>query len=115
MHPILPPSSRVLPQGAVPPVRFRSRHLVDRPHLGVTPRTRLRGMGWSDWDIRQAVRHTVLLPLAAGWFADSRADARIVSALHVGARLTCLDAAKLHGLWVPESSSRSHQIGRAHV
>lgn len=39
-----------------------------------------------------------------GWLAGVGADPRVVLALGTGARLTCVDAAKLHGLWTPPSA-----------
>lgn len=39
--------------------------------------------------------------LGNGWLAAERGDAQVVLALGAGARLTCVSAAKVHGLWTP--------------
>jgi very-short-patch-repair endonuclease len=42
------------------------------------------------------------------WYLTSEAPADLVSILRTGTRPTCLDAAALHGLWVPPSLNTVH-------
>ena len=42
-----------------------------------------------------------LTVVARGWYAAPQADRDIVRSLRLGGRLTCLSAARLHGLWTP--------------
>src|SRR5699024_5666986 len=112
-----PPGCRVCPQppgsraadsgtlvGMVEPSRPASKvGLYSIPELearGVDRRRRAR-----------LVRQGRLIPAARGWFATGEADPSALSALRSGVRLTCVSAARLHGLWTPKTPG-THAYGR---
>lgn len=57
------------------------------------------------------VRQGRLLPAARGWFATVEADQSALSAIRAGVRLTCVSAARFHGLWTPVVPG-THVYGR---
>ena len=58
-------------------------------------------MGYTDARLGRDVRSGRLLRVAPGWYGNARATPRVTRPLAVGHRLTCIDAAELHGLWIP--------------
>lgn len=56
------------------------------------------------------VRQGRLVPAARGWFA-AEADRSALSAIRAGVRLTCVSAARFHGLWTPVVPG-THVYGR---
>lgn len=69
--------------------------------LGVFSRPELLERGYSDAQLRTAVAQARLRRVADGWYAVADAPRTMVRALAAGHRLTCIDAAALHGLWTP--------------
>ncbi len=66
-------------------------------------------IGLNDRQLATAVRTGRLRAVARGWYALPGADEEVVRTLRLGTRLTCLSAARLYGLWVPdEARSRLH-------
>lgn len=99
------PSRLVVPMGARAPFRPRpaprGTHRVADADLGVATSSALLNEGLTHAQIRTAVRRGHLRSIAPGWYAKTGANPKVVKALTAGARLTCVDAAALHGLWVP--------------
>lgn len=60
---------------------------------------------YTDDKLGRAVRAGQLTRPASGWYASSEASARVTRPLAIGHRLTCVDAAELHGLWIPHRSA----------
>lgn len=57
------------------------------------------------------VRQGRLVPAARGWFATAEPDRSALSAIRAGVRLTCVSAARFHGLWTPATPGM-HAYGR---
>lgn len=65
---------------------------------GIHHRSELRDPTMDARSLRRAgYRH-----LSGPWFASEDADPRVSAILRIGARPTCLDAAAMHGLWIPD-------------
>ncbi|HLS62590.1 MAG TPA: hypothetical protein VK060_04380 [Ruania sp.] len=73
------------------------------------PELEARGVDRSRRD--QLVRQGRLVPAARGWFATAEADRSALGAIRSGVRLTCVSAARLHGLWTPTAPG-THVYGR---
>ncbi|WP_193105088.1 hypothetical protein [Brachybacterium sp. FME24] len=71
-------------------------HRSDLRLLGIEPQQ------LSDW------RHQGVLGSAQPWYFTAEAPADLIAILRLGVRPTCLDAAALHGLWVPPRLQRVH-------
>lgn len=109
------PSRLVLPAGAYlptrPPRQGRGTLRLTSSDLAVASRTELLAQGWTDWTLRKAVQRGELRRIARGWFASPGADQRVIRPLALGQRPTCVDAARMHGLWTPHDSDED----RLHV
>ncbi|GED96008.1 hypothetical protein [Gordonia crocea] len=78
-------------------------------------RRTLIGRGFSDVQIKRAVREGRLTPVRRGWYARDRADPDAVTAVRKGGALTCVSALDKHGLWVPPGKTRLHiRLSRHH-
>ncbi len=110
-------SRLVLPAGALPgyrPVAPRRGTLrLSADQLHVSTRTELLARGYTEWGLRAAVRDGILRRVARGWFATASAAPEVTAPLAAGHRLTCVDAARLHGLWTPRDDFADG--GRLHV
>ena len=73
------------------------------------PELASRGVDRSGRD--QLVRQGRLVAAARGWFAAAEADPAALMAIRAGVRLTCVSAARFHGLWTPVVSG-THAYGR---
>lgn len=80
----------------------------DHARFGVVSTAYLHSRGWTSHRIRQAVAARTLRRLRDGWFALPDADALVVAAVSAGGCVSCADALRLHGAWVPESLGRGH-------
>ncbi len=69
---------------------------------GVILKTELSGLLPELRERRALVRQGVIRPVGQ-WYVTAEAPADLVAVLGQGLRPTCLDAAALHGLWVPPS------------
>ncbi|MDN5822027.1 MAG: hypothetical protein L0H74_03030 [Brachybacterium sp.] len=107
------PSHVILPASSDRPYRPSSQptrrppgalHLTAE-QLGVARRHEISALGFTQWTMRGALERGELRRIARGWTALPTADAAVVRALTAGYRLTCVDAARLHGLWIPEDTS----------
>ncbi|WP_159619709.1 type IV toxin-antitoxin system AbiEi family antitoxin domain-containing protein [Ruania rhizosphaerae] len=87
-------------------------HSVD---VGIYSREQLRERGIDRRRLRHLLDHGRLLHIARGWYARPDADTAAVAALRSGTRLTCLAAARLHGLWLPERSGEHVYARRGDV
>lgn len=98
-------SSLVLPAGSRPRLRpQRARRGTRRllpTEVKVGSRAQLLRLGMTDATLHREVRDGALLRVAPGWYARPGADPRIMRAIAAGNRVTCVDAAKMHGLWIP--------------
>lgn len=55
--------------------------------------------------MRAALERGELKRIAPGWYAVPAAVRDVVRALAAGYRFTCVDALRMHGLWIPEGTS----------
>lgn len=102
------PSTLILPASARRPRRPRRPRGTLRlgpEQLGVARRGDLSALGFTPWTLRAALERGELRRIAHGWYALPTADPDVVRALAAGFRLTCVDAARLHGLWIPEGAA----------
>lgn len=72
------------------------------------PTSFLGAHGWTSHHIRQAIAAGTLRRVRRGWFAREGADASVLAAVAAGGCVSCADALRLHGVWVPESLGRGH-------
>ena len=112
------PSRLRLPGSAAPPYRpLRQRRGTLRlgpTQLGVSRREELLAQGHTDWSLRTAVERGELRRVARGWFAQPTAQPDVLTALLAGYRLTCVDAAALHGLWTPHRGPSEQDLLHVH-
>nr|WP_296395394.1 DUF559 domain-containing protein [Williamsia sp.] len=71
-------------------------------------RRQLDEIGVGETVIRALLRHGTLRRLRNGWYATPVADPRVVRAVAAGGVLTCLDALRRHGVWIPEHPQGLH-------
>lgn len=64
----------------------------------------LRAAGVSAHALRRSKENGEVRTVRQGWVALPNADAQVVGAVARGVVLSCVTAAKRHGLWVPEKS-----------
>ncbi|MBO0979581.1 endonuclease domain-containing protein [Microbacterium sp. SD291] len=62
----------------------------------------IRAAGFSGHAIAKGVRTGRMLRIRRSWIALSDCDARVLAAVGVGGRLTCVTAAERLGLWTPD-------------
>lgn len=74
---------------------------------GIIHRTDLPGHDISQKQLAEWLRSGAVQSMQP-WYLTSEAPADLVSILRTGTRPTCLDAAALHGLWVPPSLKSVH-------
>lgn len=103
------PSRMSLPAHAARPRRPDRRprgalHL-GAEQLGVARRSDLPALGFTPWTMRAALERGELRRIARGWYAVHTANPAVVRVLAAGFRLTCVDAARLYGLWIPPDAS----------
>lgn len=67
---------------------------------GIAHRTELRAQGATHVDLARWQRQGTVRSLQP-WYITEEAPQDVVDLLRIGMRPTCLDAAALHGLWVP--------------
>lgn len=75
-----------------------------RQRDGVAHSSDLKASGWRAAVIAQAVASGEARRIRRSWIVTKDCDRRRVDAASVGGRLTCVSAAALRGLWVPDSS-----------
>ena len=88
------------------------------------PRTPLRRRlhVWATEDLRGAgvTRHRQQVLLSegklqaygGGWFGEVGTPDAVAASLSRGSRLTCLSAARVHGLWTPDLGADVHEVSR---
>lgn len=79
-----------------------------RRQLGVWSAGDLEAAGMRHRSIAELMRAGTLHRAGHGWYATSSTPAAVTTALRRGARLTCVSAAAVHGLWTPP-------FGKVHV
>jgi hypothetical protein len=67
---------------------------------GVVHLDTLRADGMSRRELNRLVRNGTFVRLRTGWYAGPAADPAVVRAVSLGGRVTCVDALRLHGVWV---------------
>ena len=67
---------------------------------GVVHLDTLRAAGMSRRELNRLVRNGNLVRVRTGWYAGSAADAEVLRAVSLGGRVTCVNALRLHGVWV---------------
>ncbi|WP_026919341.1 type IV toxin-antitoxin system AbiEi family antitoxin domain-containing protein [Gordonia shandongensis] len=75
---------------------------------GIYTRAQLLARGYDDPAMRRAVEVGALERLRSGWFAAPGRDDRAAAAVRDGGVLTCVDALRFHGLWVPPGHRDLH-------
>ncbi|MCF8571993.1 type IV toxin-antitoxin system AbiEi family antitoxin domain-containing protein [Gordonia sp. HY002] len=75
---------------------------------GIYTRSQLRALGYSDADIRRAVRAGDLHRLRHGWISSRLHDPTVAMAVRDGGVLACVSALTFHGLWVPPGHDDLH-------
>lgn len=108
------PSRLILPASAGIPFRPNRRrrgtlHLGAR-QLGVARRSELAAFGHTPWTMRAALERGELQRAARGWITLPSASPAVVRALVAGYRVTCVDAARMHGLWTPHDASPEAEL-----
>lgn len=94
----MPTTSHAVNRRAALVAWIRARH-------GIAHSSDLRAAGFSVYDIAGAVSEGLLNRVRRSWIATPSCDTRLLTAASVGGRVTCISAAALHGLWVPESAA----------
>ena len=61
----------------------------------------LHERGFTKRQIKVAVENGSLIKLRRGWYASPHGPTNVMEAVTHGLRLTCVSAAKFHGLWTP--------------
>lgn len=111
------PSRMSLPADAWRPSRPARRPRGSRrlgaEQLGVARRHDLSALGLTEWTLRAALERGDVRRIASGWYAGPTADPDVIRALAAGFRITCADAARLHGLWIPPRPTSQRE--RLHV
>ena len=101
------PEHGVIEPGLVNTAHFGTRppllEWIDQRH-GVSHTSQLRVAGYTTREIAEAVARGDLHRVRRSWLVRPDADTRRVKAASVGGRATCLSAAEMLGLWVPEHS-----------
>ena len=112
------PSTLTLPASARRPRRPRRRPRgmlrLGPEQLGVARRGDLPALGFTPWTLRAALERGELRRIVHGWYALPTAHPAVVRALTAGFRLTCVDAARLHGLWIPEGAVSEPDVLHVH-
>jgi very-short-patch-repair endonuclease len=70
---------------------------------GVAHSSDLKAAGWRPAAIAEAVAHGELRRVRRSWILTTDCDRRRVDAASVSGRVTCVSAAALRGLWVPDA------------
>ncbi|WP_158862695.1 type IV toxin-antitoxin system AbiEi family antitoxin domain-containing protein [Leifsonia sp. AG29] len=81
---------------------------------GAASTRQLRAAGVSDRELTAAVKDGRLLRPRRGVYASPSAPLDVIMALEVGARLTCLSAARSYGLWAG-TDTRTHVLFPPHA
>lgn len=68
----------------------------------IATRWQLLRRGVEPRELTSAVRAGVLLRVRRGYYALPTVEAAVLEAVRVGGRLSCVSAADLHGIWVPD-------------
>jgi very-short-patch-repair endonuclease len=71
-------------------------------HHGIAHSSQARAAGFSYRDVAAAVDRGVVRRIRRSWLVAASCDERRRAAAGVGGRVTCVSAAELHGIWVPE-------------
>ncbi|SEE91450.1 hypothetical protein [Ruania alba] len=69
--------------------------------VGIYPTWSLEARGIDRRHRMRLIEEGRLVPVTRGWFATRDADQTALMAMRSGARLTCISAARIHGLWSP--------------
>jgi very-short-patch-repair endonuclease len=90
--------------------KTRTEHLaawITQNH-GVAHTQSVRAAGFSRYEIADAAALGVVQRVRRSWLVTPDCDPRRVTAASIGGRATCVTAAELYGLWVPEHDGRTH-------
>ncbi|WP_100810204.1 endonuclease domain-containing protein [Microbacterium sp. BR1] len=71
--------------------------------------------GWTRYRIEQALRSALVLVTARQWLHVPGVDNELLAAMSASARLTCVSAARMLGLWVPRPPDRVHLAVHPHA
>ncbi|ATG50973.1 hypothetical protein CFK38_05070 [Brachybacterium vulturis] len=108
------PSRLTLPASAwrpsQPARRLQGTLHLGAEQLGVARRSQLPALDLTQWTMRAALERGELRRIASGWYAVPTAVPDVSRALAAGFRLTCVDALRMHGLWIPArpTAERKH-------
>lgn len=71
--------------------------------------------GWTRYRIEQALRSTLVLVAGRRWLHVPSVDHELLAAMGASARVTCVSAARMLGLWVPRPPDRLHLSVHPHA
>lgn len=80
---------------------------------GIYTRRQLQALGYSDVDVRRAIRAGDLIRLRPGWIAAPLHDPKTAGAVRDGGVLSCVSALTFYGLWVPPGHSADLHLRRS--
>lgn len=70
--------------------------------------------GWTRYRLEQALHSTLVLVTARQWLHVPGIDSDLLAAMSANARLTCVSAARMLGLWIPRPPDRPHLAVHPH-
>lgn len=70
--------------------------------------------GWTRYRIEQAMRSALVLVAGRQWLHVPGIDPELLTAMGASARVTCVSAARMLGLWVPHPPARLHLAVHPH-
>ncbi|HWU47535.1 MAG TPA: type IV toxin-antitoxin system AbiEi family antitoxin domain-containing protein [Humibacter sp.] len=79
-----------------------------RSRDGIVRRVELRDRGLTSYRINALIEAGELIPVGRNRVAHPQCPAPVIAAAQAGARLGCISAAALRGLWVPDDDRRLH-------
>ncbi|HAQ59714.1 MAG TPA: DNA/RNA helicase [Microbacterium sp.] len=82
---------------------------------GWAHRTDVLEAGFTRYRIQQALRSALVSVAARQWLHLPNVDEDLLAAMRSGARLTCVSAARMIGLWIPRTPERVHLAAHPHA
>ena len=82
---------------------------------GWAHRTDVLEAGFTRYRIQQALRSALVSVAARQWLHLPNVDEDLLAAMRSGARLTCVSAARMIGLWIPRAPERVHLAAHPHA
>ncbi|MCR5978518.1 DUF559 domain-containing protein [Gordonia jinghuaiqii] len=86
-------------------------HTQTRLDRGVASSSTLQKLGITRTRLRRLMKDNTLRKIRRGWYATADAHPTVVAAVAAGGVLTCVDALRLHNVWVPPTGTTVHVRG----